>query len=682
MSNTPARGPSPAAAGQPSAHRYRCATMDRHWQLIRKDPEYRWRVAQVERETQEWIARFAGAGLRTGLVRIPVVVHVLYANAAQNISDAQIQSQIEILNRDYRRLNVDAASTPAVFAAVAADARLEFALATRAPDCTATTGITRTHTATTGWTRGNDAMKSSATGGVEPWDVTKYLNFWIVNYTDGTLGYGTFPAMPAAIQGCVCDYRAFGDVGAAAGNAPYNLGRTMTHEVGHYFNLRHIWGDDGGACSGSDEVDDTPNQGDLHFGAPSFPQISCSNGPNGDMFMNYMDYTDDGAMNMFTVGQAARMDAALNTARASLIASDGLVAPGGVPGPDLWMQDVSDDTGAEPDPSAQPMWVSNDIYVRRTNDGLLNVDHENPVYRPPGSPTNFVYVRVRNRACSGTASGMLRLYWAKASTGLAWPSPWDGGVTVPALMGSPIGSQPVSVAGGDDEIFVFPWSPPNPEDYAAFGADRAHFCLLARIETEAAAPFGMTVPETSNLYQNVQNNNNIVWKNVTVAEEGDGRIGQVLISNFGKRAGEAWLMFFERQGRERATSMLAWGRVYVSLTEGAAKAVAEMGPQKTGLRRLDDEVFLLERTGVRFGPLKLAPGRHEVATLRFEQRVKTTDARVLTLHLAQFDQEKIVGGQQFAVRTHAAGRRPKEGLSPFDGISWSGGGGHGCSCCS
>ena len=249
----------------------RCITDEMHRRLYRKSPEYRWRRAQIEREIGAWVARYRGDGLRTGLIRIPVVVHVLYNTPAQNISDAQIQSQIDVLNLDYRRLNADASSTPSVFAGVAADPRIEFALAVRAPGCVPTTGITRTSTAVASWSYPGEGMKATATGGVDPWDVDKYLNVWVVNYTGGTLGYGTFPGMPANIQGVVCDYRAFGTIGTLTPHAAG--GRTMTHEVGHYLDLHHIWGDDGSACTGSDLVDDTPNQaGSTPFGpCPGFP---------------------------------------------------------------------------------------------------------------------------------------------------------------------------------------------------------------------------------------------------------------------------------------------------------------------------------------------------------------------------------------------------------------------------
>lgn len=666
---------------------HRCATMEKHWRLIRMDPEYRWRRRQIELEIQDWIRRYGGAGLRTGLMRIPVVVHVIHNTTAQNISDAQIQSQIQVLNEDFRRLNADAASTPAAFSGVAADARLEFALAVRDPNCSPTTGITRTNTSVTGWVRTDEGMKSTASGGHDPWDVDKYLNFWVVNYTDGLLGYGTFPGMPANIQGVTFDFEAFGTTGTLTTHAA--LGRTATHEIGHWLNLLHIWGDDGAACTGSDNVADTPNQaGSSPFGpCLTFPHITCSNGPNGDMFMNYMDYSADECFNMFTAGQVARIDAALHTTRASILASDGLVPATGSPGPDLWMKDVSDDFGAEPDPSTQPMYISDDIWVRKTNDGLLNQDHENPEYRPPGSSSNYVYVRVRNRGCSGTASGTLKLYWAKASSGLSWPSPWDGSVTTPALMGNTIGPQSVSVAAGNDEIYVFPWMPPNPADYASFGADQAHFCLLARIETSTTAPYGMTSPETANLNTNVRNNNNIVWKNITVVDDvtGSGRLGSVVVANFTEKIEWSTLVFLTP--KDEKPSIFDWGQVFVELPPELLKRRKDEYEDSAGVRQFDDTTFQILETGAKLGRFELAPGGLHTVRVKFVPAQKhPVGVRVFTLDLVQKTEDRVIGGQRFVLKSfpdlrYVAIDKPS---SFFDGVTWvpvgSGTVGYPCCC--
>ena len=206
-----------------------------------------------------------------------------------------------------------------------ADARIEFKLATTDPAGNPTTGITRTATATTAFSD-DDSVKSAATGGADAWPSDKYLNIWVCPLGGGLLGYAQFPGGPAATDGVVILHSAFGTSGTAA--APFNLGRTATHEIGHWLNLRHIWGDDGTGCSGSDFVADTPNQGGPNYGVPTFPKVSCGNGPNGDMFMNFMDYVDDSAMIMFTAGQVTRMQATLDGLRSSIgtaISCDGVI---------------------------------------------------------------------------------------------------------------------------------------------------------------------------------------------------------------------------------------------------------------------------------------------------------------------------------------------------------------------
>lgn len=657
----------------------RCRAVEEHLRLLRMDPEYRWRRREIEREIGEWIRAYGAAGVRSGLIRIPVVVHVVWHTAAENISDAQIASQIDVLNEDFRRLNADAASTPAAFVAVAADARLEFALAVRGPGCTPTTGITRHNTSVTGWTYPGNGMKSAATGGADPWDSSQYLNIWIVNYTDDTLGFGTFPGGAAAVDGLVLDYQATGRVGTLTAGA--DRGRTATHEIGHWLDLHHIWGDDGSACTGSDLVADTPNQaGFSPFSSTScrvFPSITCSNGPNGDMFMNYMDYSGDQCMNIFTAGQVVRMDAALHTVRASILASPGLVPPTGIPGPDLWSKDTSDDTGAEPNTSAQPMYISDDIWVRLQNDGLANQDHQNPEYRTAGGAPNYVYVRVRNRACSGTQSGTVKLYWAKASSGLSWPSPWDGSVSSPALMGSPIGTALVSVAGGDDAIVVLPWSPPNPADYASFGADQHHFCLLSRIETSSTAPFGMTTAETSNLYANVQNNNNIVWKNISVVDDlpGTTRAMGFTVANFGEKPQDFSLHF--RIAREEH-DLLKWGRILIEVPYILAERLRK-GDAK-GIKWISDTtVTIASSSGTLGDHLKLGPGEMFALNVRFVGNGDATiGARVFNLDVLQLDGKDVIGGVRFALRTHAATRYEGQNLvtdhlpGPLDGGNWFG----------
>jgi hypothetical protein len=244
---------------------------------------------------------------------------VVHNTASEKISQAQVTSQIAVLNRDFRAKNLDKSKVPTVWKGLVADPMIEFELATKDPDGNPTNGITYTQTAQTSF-GDDDSVKSSATGGKDPWNPSKYLNIWVCTFavtpTGQLLGYAQFPGGPAETDGVVILNTAFGTKGSAA--PPFDLGRTTTHEVGHYLNLRHIWGDTPD-CSGGDFVDDTPNAETPNFGKPSFPSISCGNGPSGDMFMNYMDYVDDDSMFMFTPGQVSRMHATLEGPRKSLV---------------------------------------------------------------------------------------------------------------------------------------------------------------------------------------------------------------------------------------------------------------------------------------------------------------------------------------------------------------------------
>lgn len=301
------------------AHR-NCGTMDHLHEMTQQDPGLTNRMQQIERETEQWIS--SQSGNRAAIVvNIPVVVHVVYNTTSQNISDAQIQSQINILNQDFRKLNSDVNLVPSVFAPLAADCEIQFCLARRDPNGNATNGIVRRSTTVTSFST-NDNIKRTANGGSDPWNTSQYLNIWVGNLSGGLLGYAQFPGGAAATDGVVCTFTAFGNTGTAA--APFNRGRTATHEVGHWLNLRHIWGD---ANCGNDQVTDTPTQSGPNYNCPAFPKVSCSNGPNGDMHMNYMDYTNDACMYMFTAGQKSRMLAALNGTRASLLTSQGCVPP-------------------------------------------------------------------------------------------------------------------------------------------------------------------------------------------------------------------------------------------------------------------------------------------------------------------------------------------------------------------
>lgn len=305
----------------------RCGTTEVMQQLFDANPGYKEELQKIDAFTNEYI-KANPSGTRS-VVTIPIVVHVVYNTTSENISDAQVQSQIDILNQDFRRTNPDVNETPAVFAGVAADCEINFCLAARTPAGVATNGITRTSTTKTSFSSNNN-VKFNSQGGEDAWDRTKYLNLWICDLGSSLLGYAQFPGGPANTDGVVIHYKYTGNIGTAT--APYQYGRSATHEIGHWLNCYHIWGDDGNGCNGSDQVADTPNQANETYGCP-LPtiRISCTNGPNGDMYSNYMDYTDDGCMNLFSAGQKARMQALFATggSRVSIVSSDGCVAPGG-----------------------------------------------------------------------------------------------------------------------------------------------------------------------------------------------------------------------------------------------------------------------------------------------------------------------------------------------------------------
>jgi hypothetical protein len=266
-------------------------------------------------------------------VRIPVVIHVLWRVEADNLPVAQLLSQLDVLNEDFRGHNADRDAIPAAFRNEAGDALVEFALATRDPQGRATTGITRRQTPHANFpydgsaaaTAQLDLLIKTGEHGAPAWPCEHYLNLWVCPLGGGLLGYAQFPGGAAQTDGVVVRSSAFGRVGALS--ADYALGRTCTHEVGHWLDLLHVWGDDGSACTGSDAVADTPNQGGPNLGKPAFPHLSCGNGPAGDMYMDFMDYVDDAAMCMFTRGQVERMAATLAGPRASLLESPGLMQP-------------------------------------------------------------------------------------------------------------------------------------------------------------------------------------------------------------------------------------------------------------------------------------------------------------------------------------------------------------------
>lgn len=296
-----------------------CATMTQHQYLMKNNPAYRAARHQIDRYAQTFVeaARLQGSG---AIITIPVAFHVIYRTTAQNISDAQINAQIKQLNDDYRHINSDRSATPSAFQGAVGDMEIQFCLATRDPNGNATTGITRTSTTKASFTDATFETEKPTT----IWDRDKYLNLWSANLSGGLLGYAQFPGGPATTDGVVLLYSSVGSIDQPGTATNFKLGRTASHEIGHWLNLYHIWGDDDPSCEGSDQVCDTPNQTSASSGCPSYPKTdACTASAPGVMFMNYMDYSYDNCLNMFTYGQKRRMIATLNDSRASLLSSNG-----------------------------------------------------------------------------------------------------------------------------------------------------------------------------------------------------------------------------------------------------------------------------------------------------------------------------------------------------------------------
>jgi PKD repeat protein len=293
-----------------------CAAHDHMLEQLEKSPKMKHHMDELESYTEDFVRNIGM--LKAGETRtIPVHVIVVYSNSQENISDAQVQSQITVLNEDYGGSNSDLNNVPSEFTPVTSSGTgIQFVL----------DGIERHSDNTSSWGT-NDAVKSA----YPPESPDTKLNMWICNIGGGILGYAQFPGGDPATDGVVFSPQYCGssdyDDGSFYLDAPFDKGRTCTHEVGHYLNLRHIWGD--GNCNADDYVDDTPIAGAANYGCPSYPDKSCSSngGWTSDMFMNYMDYVDDQCMFMFSDGQSARMWACLNSTRANLGYSDGNVAP-------------------------------------------------------------------------------------------------------------------------------------------------------------------------------------------------------------------------------------------------------------------------------------------------------------------------------------------------------------------
>ncbi len=327
----------------------KCLSHSLRDKLMQSDPEYSRQRAILERQIQQYIA--GGHAREAATVNIPVVFQVIHngdpIGSNENISDAQIMAQLDQLNADFGRTNTDAGNTPTAFQGVAANTMIQFCLATMDPNGQATTGILRHNlplNQSACWNA--DFIDNNIVDG-RAWDTQKYLNIFIVREIQNDectaadiLGYASFPGGDPDLDVAVHAVHTIGSLSSPnpAGGA-FGMGRTVTHEVGHWLNLDHVWGN--GGCGSDDQVADTPLQDDASSDCPNFPMTdNCTTSGNGIMFMNYMDYVDDDCMNMFSQGQATRMMAAINASRPMLLNSQCGMTGGGSECTDYMATDV------------------------------------------------------------------------------------------------------------------------------------------------------------------------------------------------------------------------------------------------------------------------------------------------------------------------------------------------------
>ncbi len=319
----------------------RCGTNEWLQNMIRDYPDFKNQFEENERLLGAAISNYLeqrreNPNRVNAPIIIPVVFHVVLNNQAL-VPDAMIMNQLTVLNQDFGGTNSDSTniSYAPSFQSVRGHSDIQFCLAQRTPDNLPTNGIVRVTSGTTSSASSNDPIKSTAAGGSDAWDPTQYFNVWIGNFTSaGLLGYGTMPVgSPENPSGSLSQQGVVVLAASLPGGSasPYDLGRTLTHEAGHYFWLYHIWGSSG--CDSdfptTPALDDTPAQSDETFGCPSGAQAAGCGSPNppGRMYQNFMDYTDDACMSMFTNGQNTRAYQAITMFRPGYITSLGCVPP-------------------------------------------------------------------------------------------------------------------------------------------------------------------------------------------------------------------------------------------------------------------------------------------------------------------------------------------------------------------
>lgn len=352
----------------------RCGTMESLEAYYQVNPRAKIQAQQNASQSGGTLRTSDDSYRLNAIVTIPVVTHIVLPNAAI-VTDADVDYFINRLNIDYAGLNPDSGNAGA-FMALRGHSQLRFCRAKRTPGGLISNGIERRNSSTqANSSQTNDVIKSTAAGGLDAWDANSYLNIWVGIGQAGLLGYATFPGTAAnSQQGVFVAFDTYAN-NSCYTDPTFNLGRTGSHEVGHWLGLYHIWGDDGTACTGDDfrqlpagtcllptglfnpagqgntatDVGDTPNQaGSTPFNCPTGVQTdACATTAPGKMYQNYMDYTADACYSMFTNQQVARMEWVVDNCRAGLKTSLGCTPPAGFPVVDAGINTIVSPGGSE-----------------------------------------------------------------------------------------------------------------------------------------------------------------------------------------------------------------------------------------------------------------------------------------------------------------------------------------------
>lgn len=491
----------------------RCGSQYVFDEAVKKDPRLKTRILN---NREAVIARFNQLSqfnqlLRTNaVITIPVVVHVILPNPGL-VTDAQIQSQIDVLNADYAGLNADSVRIPAAFKPLFGKGNLRFCLAKRDPQGEGTNGIVRVTSTTISEPGEADPVKFTCEGGSDAWDASKYLNIWVTAMPDGYLGYSYYASLPLTSiplneRGFVNNYQAFGKTGTA--QAPFNQGRTATHEIGHFFDLEHIWGpnncDGGQTCSDDDGIGDTPTQYQCTTGAPAADSIikdACITTDPGIMWMNYMDYVDDRAMVMFTPQQQLRMEATL-TAHS-------------------WLQSLAASNGCTPVTT-----VNRDAKFVKFNDPTLGACSNGNNYIYVCSSSYRPVVTIRN---AGTDNITSLTITARFGTGTPVITNWTGNLV--SLASMDVTLNPMTLSPGVNANLIVYTSNPNGSVDQRLSND------TGRIDG-VVFPVG-TLPLTEGfesttfpppLWQRINPDRGITWERTTSAAKTG--VASMFINNF------------------------------------------------------------------------------------------------------------------------------------------------------